>query len=570
MRIEETKNEGLARAFTVTIPAEDMTARVDRRLGEVAKTIRMPGFRPGKVPKNLVRKMHGEALHGEALQSAVQEGVQQVLREKELRPAQQPSVDLKEGAEGKDTVFTMEMEVLPKVEVGEIGEIKLEKLTVEAGEDDLKEALQKFAEQQKSFEPAAKSYKAKEGDVVAMDFVGTVDGEPFEGGTGEHMAIEIGSGRLIPGFEDQLVGVKANDQETIKVQFPEDYNVEYLKGRDAEFAVTVNEVRKPKTAEVGDELATNLGLESLDQLKELLSQNLNQELANLSRTYMKRKLLDTLASRYDFAVPPSMVDAEFEQIWQQLEHEAGHAEDPEAAKKEIEAERDDYRRIAERRVRLGLLLSEIGQQQGVAVSQQEMNQLIMQEAQKYPGQQREVAEYFQKNQMAAAQLRAPLFEDKVVDKLLENAEVTEREVSRQELEAAIEDEDESPEPKAAPRKKKSSAKAAKETAETAAEVGGEGEAGAGEEAGADKPAAKKTPAKKKAASSKPAAKKPAAKKSAAEKDEATKAAATKPAASSSKGAATTAKKPAAKKAPAKKAPAKKSAATKTSAAKKAK
>ncbi|MEO0500593.1 MAG: trigger factor, partial [Pseudomonadota bacterium] len=433
MRIEETKSDGLARAYTVTIPAADLEARVDKQLANVAKTIKMPGFRPGKVPKNLVRKMHGEALYGEALQGAVQEGVQQVMSEKKLRPAGQPSVDLKSGEAGKDVEFGMDLEILPEIEVGDLEPIALEKLVVEASDDEMQEALQRFADQQKSFEPAAKSYKAQTGDTVAMDFVGTVDGEPFEGGTGEDMAVELGTGRLIPGFEDQLVGVKANDQKTVKVTFPEDYNVAYLKGRDAEFAVTVNEVRKPKPGKVDDELATNLGLESLDQLKELLGGQLNQELENLTRTHMKRKLLDTLAARYDFDVPPSMVDAEFNQIWQQLEQEAAQTDDKDAAMKEIEGEKDEYRRIAERRVRLGLLLSEIGQKEGVQVSQQEMNQLIMQEAQKYQGQQEQVVKYFRENAMAAAQLRAPLFEDKVVDLLLDKAELTERTVTKDEL-----------------------------------------------------------------------------------------------------------------------------------------
>ncbi|MBZ6378657.1 trigger factor [Pacificimonas flava] len=541
MRIDETKNEGLARAYTVTIPADAIEAKVDAQLTNVSKNIRMPGFRPGKVPKNLVRKMHGEALYGEALQTYVQEGVQQVLSEKQLRPAGQPSVDLKESGEGKDVVFAMELEVLPQVEVGEMEPIKLEKLTVEAGDEELNEALEKFAEQQKSTEAAAKTYKAKEGDTVVMDFVGKVDGEEFEGGTGEGLPVELGSGRLIPGFEDQLEGAKANDQKTVKVTFPEDYPTAYLRGREAEFDVTVTEIRKPVTPKVDDDLAKNLGLEGLDQLKDILGQNLNQELENLSRTYMKRKLLDTLSARYDFDVPPSMVDQEFDTIWQQLEHEAGHAEDPEAAKEEIEADRDDYRRIAERRVRLGLLLSEIGREKGVEVTQQEMQQLVLQEAQKYPGQQQQVMEYFQKNPMAAAQLRAPLFEDKVVDALLADAETTERKVTRADLEAAIEDEDESPEAKPAPAKK---------------------------------PAAKKAPAKKTTAK-KPAAKKPAAKTgdedtAAAKKAPAKKAAAKKPAAKTgdedtAAAKKSTAKKPAAKKAAAKKPAAKKALAKKSAA-----
>ncbi|MGB3722470.1 MAG: trigger factor [Pacificimonas sp.] len=518
MNIEETKNKGLARAYTVTIPAADIEKRVDTQLASVSKTIRMPGFRPGKVPQNLVRKMHGDALYGEALQNAVQESVQKVMSEKELRPAGQPAVDLKSGEQGKDVEFTMDMEILPKIDVGDIDKIELEKLVVEAGDSEMKEALEKFAEQQKSFEPAAKSYKAAMGDVVAMDFVGTVDGEAFEGGTGEDMTVELGTGRLISGFEDQLVGVKANDSKKVKVTFPDDYNVAYLKGKKAEFAVTVNEVRKPKAGKVDDELAKNLGLEGLDQLKELLGGQMNQELDNLTRTHMKRKLLDTLAARYDFDVPPTMVEAEFDQIWKQLEAEAENADDKDAAMKELEAEKDDYHRIAERRVRLGLLLSEIGQKEGVQVSQQEMNQLIFQEAQKYQGQQEEVVKYFRENPMAAAQLRAPLFEDKVVDFLLENADVTERKVSREELTAAIEDEDETPaaEKKSAPKKKAAAKKpAAKKSPTKKAEAKPAAKKAPAKKADA-KPAAKKAPAKKapakKAATKKPAAKKPAPKK----------------------------------------------------------
>ncbi len=445
MRIAETLNEGLKREYSVTIPAKDLNAKIDAQVANVAKQIRMPGFRPGKVPLNLVKKMHGASLRQEALQEALNDGIQQVIAEQKLRPAMQPQVDVESIEEGKDVSFKVAVEVLPTIDAPAVEGIKLEKLVVDPTDNDMTAALQRLADQQKSFDAAPAKYAAKSGDVVVMDFVGTVDGEPFEGGTGEGMQVELGSGRLIPGFEEQLEGVKANEQRTLKVTFPDDYNVAYLKGRDAEFAVTVNEVRTPKPVLLDDSLASNLGIETLDKLKEILKDSLGNELSGLTRTHMKRKLLDHLAASHDFAVPETMVEAEFNQIWQQLEHEAGHEADVEAAKAEIEKDRDEYRRIAERRVRLGLLLSEIGQANNIQVSQPEMNRLIMQEASKYPrDQQQQAVKFFQENAMAAAQLRAPLYEEKVVDFLIEKADITERKVSRDELQAAIESEDESP------------------------------------------------------------------------------------------------------------------------------
>ncbi|WP_339710664.1 trigger factor [uncultured Sphingosinicella sp.] len=445
MQIAEKTNEGLKRQYEVTIPAKDLESRIDAQITQVSGQIRMPGFRPGKVPKNLVKKMHGEAMHGEALNSAVQEGVQKLVADKQLRPAMQPSVALADDyAQGKDVVFTVELEVLPEITSVNIEGIALEKLVVEPSDAEIEDALKRFADQQKRFDAAPKTYKAQTGDVVVMDFVGTVEGEEFEGGKGEGMQIEIGSGRLIPGFEDQLVGVKANDKVKVEVNFPEDYNVAYLKGKPAVFDVLVTEVRQPQEAAIDDTLATNLGLESLDKLKEILKDQISAELQGMTRTHLKRKLLDHLAANHDFDVPPTMVEAEFGQIWAQLEHEASHEADPAAAVAELENDKDEYRRIAERRVRLGLLLSEIGQKEGVNVTQAEMNRLIGQEAARYPGQQQQVVKYFQENAMAAAQLRAPLYEDKVVDVLLGKAELTERSVSREDLQQAIEDDDETP------------------------------------------------------------------------------------------------------------------------------
>ncbi|MBW4329571.1 trigger factor [Stakelama sp. CBK3Z-3] len=545
MQTVETLNEGLKRAYTMTITAKDIDAKVDAEVKRVAPQVRMPGFRPGKVPANLIRKMHGEALSQDALNNSIREGVDSLIAEHKLRPAMQPSVELKNDYEpGKDAEIAVELEVLPDVPTPSIDGLTLERLTVPADESVIDEQLETLAGQQKQFEDAPKTRKAKEGDQVVMDFVGKVDGTAFDGGTGEDMAVEIGSGRLIPGFEDQIVGVKAGEEKTITVTFPEDYGAKELAGKEATFDLTIKAVKVAGETKVDDDFAKNLGLESLEQLRELMKGQVEQELNGLTRTHMKRKLLDQLAAGHDFPVPPTMVEQEFQQIWHQLEHEASHEEDPEAAKKELENDRDEYRAIAERRVRLGLLLSEIGQENGVEVTQQEMSRLIMQAAQQYGPEDRErFIQYVQQEPMAAAQLRAPLYEDKVVDFLFEKAEITDREVTREELEAAIEAEDEAEAEKAKPAaKKKAPAKkaTAKKTDDKADEAKSE-----------EKPAAKKAPAKKAAAKAdtdeEPAAEKKApAKKAAAKKAPAKKS-------DDSEGE----KKPAAKKAPAKKAAAKK-------------
>jgi trigger factor len=490
MQTVETLNEGLKRAYRITIPAKEISAMIDKELKSIAPQVRMPGFRPGKVPANLVRKMHGPALEEQALQSAVQEGVQKLMADQKLRPAMQPQVALEEGGPGKDAVITVQVETLPDVPEAQIDGLKIERLKVEPTDEAVEHAVSKLAEGQKSFDPAPAKHKAETGDLLVMDFEGKVDGEAFEGGKGENMSVEIGSGRLIPGFEDQLIGAKANDQLTVSVTFPSDYNVDYLKGRAATFDVLVNEVQTPRAMKADDEFAKSMGLEGIAQLRELLKGQLEQELNGLTRTHMKRQLLDQLAAAHDFPVPESMVEAEFEQIWRQLDHEASHEEDPAAARAEMEAERDDYRKIAERRVRLGLLLSEIGRKASVEISSQEMNQLIMQAAQQYrPEDRPKFLEYVRGEPMAQAQLRAPLFEDKVVDHLFGTAEISERTVVRSELEAAIESEEshvhgpgcghdhgEKPAKKAAAKKP-----AAKKAAAPAK---------------AGKPAAKKTPAKK--------------------------------------------------------------------------
>ena len=390
MQIVETTSEGLKRAYTITITAKAISARIEGEITKLAPQVRMPGFRPGKVPANLVKKMHGAQLHQEALNTSIREAMDKLVADNRLRPAMQPAVALGDGyEEGKDAELSVSLEVLPEITAPALDDLKLDKLVVPVADAEVDEAVARIAGQSKTFVDAKKGKKAETGDQLIVDFVGKLKGEPFEGGSAEDAAIELGAGRFIPGFEEQLVGVKAGDETTIKVTFPKDYQAENLKGKAVTFDVTVKSVKVPGEAKIDDDFAKNLGLESLEMLQGLLRGQLEQETAGLTRTQMKRQLLDTLAAGHDFDVPPSMVEAEFEQIWTQLKQEAQNEEDPAAALKEIEDEKDDYRSIAVRRVRLGLLLSEIGQANGVEVTQQEMNMLVQQAAQQYRAEDRQ-------------------------------------------------------------------------------------------------------------------------------------------------------------------------------------
>ena len=513
MQIAETASDGLKRAFAVTIPAKEIAARIEGEVKKIAPQVKMPGFRPGKVPANLVRKMHGAALHDDALNAAIREAMDKLVRDNKLRPAMQPEVTLGEGyAEGKDAELAVALEVLPDIAAPDITGLKLEKLTVPVSNGEVDEAVARIASGQKSFVPAKKGKKAATGDQVTIDFLGKLDGVPFEGGAGEDTPLELGAGRFIPGFEEQLVGMKAGEARVIDVTFPADYPAENLKGKAVTFDVTIKDVKVEGEAKLDDEFAKSLGLESYEQLQGLLRGQLEQENAGLTRTQMKRALLDQLAAAHDFDVPPSMVEAEFEQIWQQLEQEAAGEEDPAAAKLEIEGDKDDYRAIAVRRVRLGLLLSEIGQANAVQVSPQEMEMLIQQAARQYRDEDRDrFVEYIRSNALAAAQLRAPLYEDKVVDFLFDNAEISERKVTRDELQAAIEADD-TPAVEAKPVKPKKAAKASAK-AEAASEPA-EAKPAPATKAAAKKPA-KAAPAEaanEDKATPAPAKKKPAAKK----------------------------------------------------------
>ena len=443
MKTVEMEKEGLKHAFMLTIPAKDIEARVEREVKRLAPQVRMPGFRPGKVPGNLIRKMHGDALQRDALSGAVQDGVQQLLQEQKLRPALQPEVELDEQyVPGKDAEVKVSLEALPDVPAPQIDALTLERLTVDVDDAEVADQLEKLAQSNKSWTDAKKGHAAAAGDLVVIDFVGTIGDEAFEGGSGEDMSVEIGSGRMIPGFEDGLIGARVGEQRDVKVKFPADYQAAKLKGKTAKFAVTVKAVKTAGQAKVDEDFAKSLGLQSLEQLRGLIRGQAEQELSGLTRTHMKRRLLDQLAEKHDFPVPASMVEAEYQNIMQQLRHEASHEEDSAAALAEIDKDAEEYRNIAARRVRLGLLLSEIGQANGVAVSEQEMNRLIGQAAAQYQGKDRErFIQYVQSEPMVAAQLRAPLYEDKVVDFLFSKAEISDRMATRAELEADLESEE---------------------------------------------------------------------------------------------------------------------------------
>ena len=439
----EADPQGLKRQFMLTIPAEDIEARVDEEVKRIAPQVRMPGFRPGKVPPNLIRKMHGDSLRQDALNGSVQAGVEELLFTNGIRPAVRPEVELKPDYKpGDDAEVSVTVEALPQIPDPNVSDLKLERLTAEVTDEEVNSQLNRLAGQSKKWSDAPKKHAAQIGDLVVMDFAGSVKGKPFEGGTGTDMSVELGSGRLIPGFEDQLVGATVGEERTVKVTFPDNYQAAALKGKDAQFDVKVTAVRTAGENAADDDFAKSLGLKDLEQLKELIRGQLQQELNQLTRTHMKRQLLDILSDRHDFDVPKSMVEAEYQNILAQLRQEAGREADPAAAMAELEKDKDEFHRIAERRVRLGLLLSEVGAKAGVQVSDAEMNNIVSHHAAQFQGQDRDnFIRMVQQDSMFAAQLRAPLYEDKVVDYLFSTAEIEERAGTREQLEADLESEE---------------------------------------------------------------------------------------------------------------------------------
>ena len=439
MEVTQTKAEGLSRTFAVKVPASELQAKLDERIEEIRPQMKLKGFRPGKVPASHVRKLYGQDLMGELINKLVTETNQKALEDNELRPAGQPDVqidgDMEAVVKGQaDLSYNMNVDVMPEFEPADVTKLTITRPVADVAQEQIDEALGRIAEQNTQYEPRAKTAKAKEGDAVVMDFVGKIDGEAFEGGSAEQQTLVIGSGQFIPGFEDQLVGVKAGDEKDVTVTFPEEYGAADLAGKEAVFEVKGHEVRAPKTAELDDEFAKGLGLESLEQLTGLVKDQLKAEHDGASRAKAKRNLLDQLDEAHSFDLPPNMVEQEFNQIWQQLQSEmdAGRTADEDKDKSEDEL-KEEYRKIAERRVRLGLVLAEIGRVADVRISEQEVNQALVREARQYPGQETQVVEFFRNNPGAMAQLRAPIYEDKVVDHILEVAEITEETVSREDL-----------------------------------------------------------------------------------------------------------------------------------------
>lgn len=438
MQVTETLNEGLKRGYQITLTAAELDAKVTEKLTEAQPEVQMKGFRKGKVPLPLLKKQFGQRLMGEAMQEAIDGAMNDHFEKTGDRPALQPDVKMtnEDWKEGDDVEVAMSYETLPEIPDVDFKKFKLEKLVVKAGDAELDEALANLAESAQNFEDRRKGTKAKDGDQVVIDFKGSVDGEEFEGGAAEDYPLVLGSNSFIPGFEEQLVGAKAGEEVEVKVTFPEEYGAAHLAGKDAVFACTVKAVKGPKPAEIDDELAKRYGAEDLAALKTQIGERLEAEYAGAARAVMKRALLDQLDEAVSFDLPPSLVEAEAKQIAHQLWHD----ENPEVQghdHPEIEPT-DEHTKLAERRVRLGLLLAELGQKNEIQVSDAEMSQAVMAQARQYPGQEREFFEFVQKNPQMRQQIQAPLFEDKVVDFVFELAKVSEKDVSKDDLQKAVE------------------------------------------------------------------------------------------------------------------------------------
>ncbi len=438
MQVTETLNEGLQRGYQITITAAELEAKVSEKLVEAQPEIEMKGFRKGKVPMALLKKQYGTRLLGEAMQEAVDGAMGEHLESSGDRPAMQPEIKMEgeDWKEGDDVVVSMTYEKLPEFEQPDLSTVTLQRMVVKADDASVEEALTGLADQAKNFEDRAEGEAAENGDQVTMDFVGKVDGEAFEGGSAEDFPLELGSGQFIPGFEEQLVGSKVGDVTVANVKFPDEYGAEHLAGKDAEFTCTIKAVKAPAAPELNDELAKQFGAESLDALKDQIRERLEAEYSGAARAVMKRDLLDKLDGLVTFDLPPTLVNAEASQIAHQLWHE----ENPDVQghdHPEIETT-DEHTKLAVRRVRLGLLLAELGQKNEIQVSDAEMTQAIMNQARQYPGKEREFFEFVQQNQQVQQQLRAPLFEDKVVDYVFEQATVEEIEADKDKLKEAVE------------------------------------------------------------------------------------------------------------------------------------
>lgn len=440
MNVTETLSEGLKREYKVVIPAQDLAAKYSDKLQKLTQNVRLPGFRPGKVPAALLRKRYGDALASEVVEEAVSETASKTLTDKGLRPALQPKLlEVGKFEEGKDLEFRFAIEALPDIEPMDFRQIALERVKVTVDEADIEAALTRLREGNPDLKPADAGRKAASGDVAVIDFAGTINGVAFPGGSAEGHHLRLGSGGFIPGFEEQLVGATAGEKRDVKVAFPAEYPAKNLAGKEAVFAVAVKELKQAHPAELNDAFAERVGAKDLADLKAQIRKQIEGDYASLARMRLKRQLLDKLAEGHGFAVPDGMVEAEFNLIWREVEEQKKQGQLDEADKAKPEEElKAEYRKIAERRVRLGLLLAEVGKRNTIEVSREELGQAIVREAQRYPGQERKVIDYYQQNPDAMAQLRAPLYEDKVVDYILELAKLSEKSVTPKELTALAE------------------------------------------------------------------------------------------------------------------------------------
>jgi trigger factor len=436
MQITETATQGLTHKYQITIGAADIDRRLNRRYAELAKTVRLPGFRPGKVP-----------VLSEVLQQTVDESSADTVKERNLRPALQPRIEIGSFGEGKDLVYDLQVEVLPEIALPDLKAVTLERLKPEIGDNEITDAMVRIAERYRKAEPVAADEPAASGDVLVVDFVGSIDGEAFAGGAATDRSIEIGAGALIPGFDEQLIGAKAGDHVKVEVSFPADYPAEHLAGKGAVFETDVKEVKRKAPAVIDDSLAETIGFDNLEELRTSVRERLEREYAGLGRQRMKRDLLDQLAATYQFEVPAGMVQIEFDAIWRQFEAERDRAKEagtyqPEPGEDD-EKSKAEYRDIAERRVRLGLLLAEVGKNANIQVTQDEVNRAVAAEARQYPGQEKQVFEFYRNHPDAVQSLRAPIYEDKVVDYIFGAAQVSEKALPTKEfVEAARIDDDE--------------------------------------------------------------------------------------------------------------------------------
>ncbi len=428
-----TKNK-LAHSFTVVIPAQDFADKQNAKLEEIRKEAKIQGFRPGQAPLNLIKSKYENAVKGEVLDELIQSYTEKTLEENKVRPALRPKVEIKTFEDGKDIEYTIEVEALPEIKPVDFKTLKIEKLSAEASDKEVNSALEKLAGARKTTEIVDEKRATKTGDVIVIDFVGSIDGVEFKGGNGKDYYLDLGSNTFIPGFEDQLTGHEIGETVDVNVTFPENYHAKDLAGKKALFKVDIKELRKYKNPEMNDDFAKTFGSESMEALKEMIKAELNKEYANVARMHTKRALLDALAAAHSFDVPQGMVDMEFDAIWKQFEEakKAGQLDEEEKAKSEEDLKKE-YHDIAERRVRLGLLLAEVANENKITLSQEDLTAAVMAEARRYPGQEKLVFEYYQKNPQALDALKAPMFEEKVVDYILGVVETTENKMTPEEL-----------------------------------------------------------------------------------------------------------------------------------------